>query len=493
MGVLILAWVDFAYLARLVGVNALSLSELYLRLAWVATPLLFYFTYLTSIYVIKKQKSYRWISVFLLICALVLSFATAFSDLVIKSVTFVGIELDIVYGVAFYPFLFIISVFIITTLTPLLRGKINKDTKSFLFGVIIFYLANVVFNIILPVFFGITHLYYIGDYSTLLLLGFTAYAIIKHELFDIRIVVTEVLTVMIWTILLAKLFISQSITETIIDSITLILVIIFGILLVRSVIREIKQREKLQVLNKRLKDLDKQKDEFVSMAAHELRAPMTAVKGYLAMIMEGDTGDIPGKARGYLADANAINERLIRLVNNMLNVSRIEEGRQVYQLEPESLSQYVRTVYNQFTPEAKRKGLKYNLEIAPEVRDKVYVDGDRIQEVIANLISNAIKYTDQGSVTVKLVQPTAGSVKLEIKDTGPGISSDEQKKLFRKFYRVETNVGKTTGTGLGLYISKLLVGKFGGKIGLESEPGKGSNFWFELPLVASNYRVAKNE
>ena len=238
--------------------------------------------------------------------------------------------------------------------------------------------------------------------------------------------------------------------------------------------------------NEKLKELDAQKDEFISMAAHELRAPMTAIKGYVSMVTEGDTGDIPEKARGFLTDASNITDRLIRLVNNMLNVSRIEEGRIVYQEETEHLSSVIQSVFNQFVPEAQRKGLEFKLDIPSQVKDTVKVDPDRVQEVLGNLISNAIKYTDSGSVLVKLSQPNEKAILCEVIDTGPGVSEEEQQKLFQKFQRAESTIGKTTGTGLGLYISKLLVEKFGGKIGLKSKPGEGSTFWFELPLASAS-------
>lgn len=151
-------------------------------------------------------------------------------------------------------------------------------------------------------------------------------------------------------------------------------------------------------------------------------------------------------------------------------------------MEVESLSRLAQAVFNQFRPEAKRKGLEYQLNIPPELKDMVEVDPDRIQEVMGNFLSNAIKYTDKGSVVVRLSQPTPETVRFEVTDTGPGISKEEQTKLFQKFYRVRTNVGKTTGTGLGLYISRLLIEKFNGKIGVESTLGVGSTFWFELPL-----------
>ncbi|MFV1917186.1 MAG: ATP-binding protein [Patescibacteria group bacterium] len=239
----------------------------------------------------------------------------------------------------------------------------------------------------------------------------------------------------------------------------------------------------LRKVNRRLKGIDKLKDEFISMAAHELRSPMTAVKGYLSMVIEGDLGRIPKKSRGYLVDAEAINDRLIRLVNNMLNVSRIEEGRMVYQMENVNLSEIAQIVYNQFKLEVERKGLVLSLDIPRELKDKVYVDSDRALEVIANLVSNSIKYTQKGFVEMKLSQPKKNIVRFEVRDTGTGISKDEQRMLFRKFYRVESHVGKTIGTGLGLFISKLLVEKFKGEIGVNSSFGKGSTFWFELPLT----------
>lgn len=239
---------------------------------------------------------------------------------------------------------------------------------------------------------------------------------------------------------------------------------------------------KLNKTEKTLEELEEHKDEFISMAAHELRAPMTAIKGFISIVVEGGAGDIPEKARGFLADASAITERVIRLVSNMVNVSRIEEGRMAYQMEPVRLSRLIQIAFNQFKVEAQRKGLDLILDTPQEVRDEVVADPDRLLDVLGNLVSNAVKYTNHGSVVIKTLQPNDSLVRLEVVDTGPGISEKEQNKLFKKFYRVESHVGKTIGTGLGLYISKLLIKQFNGQIGMESEVGKGSTFWFELPL-----------
>ncbi len=131
---------------------------------------------------------------------------------------------------------------------------------------------------------------------------------------------------------------------------------------------------------------------------------------------------------------------------------------------------------------AERKNLEFRLEVQSDLRDRVRVDRDRLHEVVINFLSNATKYTEEGGITIKLFNKGSKIVRLEVIDTGMGISKEEQKKLFSKFYRVKSKVGKTIGSGLGLYISKLLIEKFKGNIGVESEPGKGSSFWFELPV-----------
>jgi signal transduction histidine kinase len=239
---------------------------------------------------------------------------------------------------------------------------------------------------------------------------------------------------------------------------------------------------RLDEANKALKDLDKRKDEFISLAAHDLRAPLTAVKGYLSMIVEGDAGKIPKRAEEFIQGALEGAEREIRLVNNMLNVSRIEENRLVFQMGTVNLVKVVKEGFAEFETVAKEKGLTYKLNIHADVCDTVYVDHDRIYEVVANLISNAVKYTDTGGVMVELSNPSKDHILCSIIDNGRGMAEEECKKLFTKFYRAESSAGTTIGTGLGLYIAKLLVEKFGGTIGVESELGKGSRFWFELPV-----------
>jgi len=362
-------------------------------------------------------------------------------------------------------------------------SKVRAQTKPLLYGFLLMFVLIIVCNFILAVLFNVSSFVPLGALFILPFIVFTFYAIAKHELLNIKIVTTEILTFVLVITAFVEIILSSSFTEIIFRSGVFIALMVFGVLLIRSIMREVEHREKLQVLSEKLKIVDKQKDEFVSMAAHELRAPMTAIKGYLSMIMEGDAGEITEKARGFLADASVTNERLIRLVNNMLNVSRIEEGRMVYQIEKDNMSTVVKSVFAQFTPEAARKGLEFKLNIPREIKDMVEVDSDRLQEVIANLLSNAVKYTEKGLIEVRLKQPNPNTVRFEVEDTGPGISDVEQAKLFQKFARAESSVGKTTGTGLGLYICKLLMKKFDGKIGLISKEGKGSTFWFELPLV----------
>lgn len=493
MTLFMFVWVDFAFLARLVDQTDSAL--LFIRTAWSITPLLFVLVYLFIINFLKKSKEYRFLTIVSYVVGISFLLVTLFSRLVIEDTLFKDGILNIIYGPLIWFFFGTIAVYTVINFYLLIKyfrdPETSKETKSklkfLIVGLSIFFIANAIFNIVCPVFFETFHLYEFGDYTTIVFITLIAYAIVRHQFFDIKVLGTSFMVSFLGSfLLLDTLIFSDTWGQRAIKGFVLFLYIPFGVLLIRSVLVEVKQREKLQELTKKLKELDRQKNEFISMAAHELRAPITAIKGYISMIAEGDAGEISEKARGYLIDANAVNERLIRLVNNMLNVSRIEEGRLVYQMEVVNLSRIAKQTFDAFKFEALRKELKFTLNIPDDIRDKVYVDSDRINEIVGNLVSNAVKFTEKGFVSINVSQPKRNVVRLEIVDSGPGISKEEQKRLFRKFYRAESTAGKTIGTGLGLYISKLLTEAFKGKIGLISKFGEGSTFWFELPLTSKN-------
>jgi signal transduction histidine kinase len=345
-----------------------------------------------------------------------------------------------------------------------------------MFGLIIITVLLPVVLLSSTVFVPLTPLY------ALIFLGLTAYSIVQHNLFDLRVIATQVFVFLLWLVLFLAIFLAENTSERIVSSTVFTSVFIFGILLIRTVRKEFDQRQELEILTKRLQELSARKDEFISVAAHELRAPMTAIKGYLSMIQEGDAGKVTPKVEEFLDSALGANERLIRLVNNMLDVARIEEGRQTFEIGMVNLSEVAKEAVVSFKELANEKTLDFKLEIQANINDKVEVDKDRIHEVVTNLVSNAIKYTDTGAIVVRLKNNTSATVYFEVADTGAGLSNEEQGKLFTKFYRAESNTGKVMGTGLGLYVSKLLIEKFGGKIGVVSERKKGSTFWFELPV-----------
>ncbi len=442
-------------------------------------------------YIFPKDKFVfpKWIKYFYLPLVLLVSATTLtplmYSDVIIKEgstpqpVPAAGMGLFAVVAVSSV----LAGLFILFKRIFRTKGTEKLQFVFLLLGVLLMFGLILVFNFFSTTLFGDSSFVPLSGIFMLPFVLFTFYAISRHELLDIKIFGTEVVTMILIILSFAEIILSSSLRDILFRSGVFVLLLIVGILLIRSVMREVKQKEQLQILNKKLEELDKQKDEFVSMAAHELRSPLTAIKGYISMIIEGDTGDIPEKARQYLADSMSVTERLVRLVNNMLNVTRIEEGRIVYQIEETNLIKAVQEVFNSSRVEAERKGLDFKLDVPNALDDNVKVDPDRIREVIGNLVSNAIKYTEKGEVKIKMSCPQTGWIRVEVVDTGPGISKEEQTKLFQKFYRAESTSGKTFGTGLGLYITKLLIEEFGGKIDLKSEISKGSNFWFELPVI----------
>ncbi len=243
----------------------------------------------------------------------------------------------------------------------------------------------------------------------------------------------------------------------------------------------------IQEANERLKQLDKLKDEFVSLASHELRTPMTIIKSYLWLFMDKKKNQLNEKEMSYLTRAYSSTERLINLVNDMLNVSRIESGRLSLELKPIQITEVIEKQVEELVPRAQQLGLKLSFAKPPYPVPQVNADHERIEQVIINLVGNSLKFTPSGGSINVSIKPEEKDLLVTVVDNGRGMNKEDQEKLFRKFGTMgESYLHKqeAQGTGLGLYLSKLLVEMHGGKMWAESKgEGKGATFNFTLPFL----------
>jgi len=249
---------------------------------------------------------------------------------------------------------------------------------------------------------------------------------------------------------------------------------------------EIKhETAKLQHANERLKSLDHMKDEFLSIASHELRTPMTIIKSYLWMVLSGKGGELNEKQKFYIDRAYSSAEHLISFVNDMLNVSRIESNRISLKLQAMHIDTFITDLGKDLEIRTKELGLKLIIE-APKTLPRVLADPDKIREVFMNLIGNSFKFTPTGGSITVHCKKIEDMVQIEIIDTGIGVKAEDMPKLFKKFSMLGNGYATkntTQGTGLGLYITKSIINLHGGKVEIYSEgEGKGTTFTFTLPI-----------
>ena len=236
------------------------------------------------------------------------------------------------------------------------------------------------------------------------------------------------------------------------------------------------------------KEVDRMKTEFISLASHQLRTPLSAIKWYAEMLLTGDAGKLKPEQLKFVDDINLSNQRMIELVNTLLNISRIESGRIIIEPKPTDLKEIINSVVSEFKPKLKEKDQKIIVNINPNL-PKINCDPKLIFEVYKNLISNAIKYSRQKGEIEIFISSDKDSVVNQITDEGYGIPKKDESKVFSKFYRGE-NILKveTEGTGLGLYLTKSIIESSGGKIWFKSEENKGTTFWFNLPLKGVKFK-----
>ncbi len=231
------------------------------------------------------------------------------------------------------------------------------------------------------------------------------------------------------------------------------------------------------------KSVERLKDEFISTVSHELRTPLTSIRGALGLMSGGVTGPIPDDAQELLTIAISNTERLVRLINDILDLDKIDAGQFDLRMAPLNVADMVASVVDQMRPLAAEAHVKLIQDVRG--RREIVADEDRLMQVLTNLVSNAIKFSPkEGAVHIRVVTLPSGNAWFAIVDEGPGITDVDKSRLFNRFQQLDAGDRRSKGgTGLGLAISKAIIEQHGGTIGVNSEVGRGSTFWFELPIV----------
>ncbi len=331
-----------------------------------------------------------------------------------------------------------------------------------------------------------------GLFGAPIFAGFIAYSVVQFNAFNVKVLSAQMLIAALAVAVISLVTLQQLENVRIVASFTFILVCVLGYVLVRSVKREVEQREHIQILadnlklaNEKLKELDKLKSQFLSIATHELRTPLTIVRNFVSLMIDGSYGKVPPAAEEAGRQVFERVNDMARSVDTYLNVSRIEQGKISYSFAEADLTHLTTLAVEGLRANATKRGLTLSIAIKPGAEKlKGKYDAPKIAEVLINLIDNSIKYTEKGSISV-LVEKVGSRGVVTIRDTGVGMTEKTQKNLFKLFSPGEDSKRiNPASTGVGLYVSLAHVVAHKGTLTAASDgPGKGSRFTVELPLA----------
>jgi signal transduction histidine kinase len=478
-----------------------------LDIGGICTPILF-FNFI--LYLTKKEKSIIPLQVFSFIAGTAL-LALSFTDLFKIGVSpKFGINFWIDPGKLYFLFPLFFIFFVLVACFLLVREyriATDKDFKRQLLYVLfaqIFGFGGAATDFFPQLF----NIYPFGNYLVILYVIFISYAALKHHLFDTKVIATELLIFSIWAFLGIKTLLSTSTNEFILNGVILIAVVVAGIMLIRSVLREVRQRKEIEKLakeieraydvekkaNVELEKLDKYKNDFMRQTQHDLRSPLAVLMGYSDLLMSGAYGKLPKKAKEILVKMQDVVQGKIKDVNNFLDTEQFKMGKGVVMLKPGvELFPILEEIVNTLISKAQVKGIFLNLKKPPasaqgygEAKENpIFVSADRekIKAALFNITDNALKYTEKGGVDIK-VETTGNNIRIIIADTGIGLPPEKIKNMFEiQFDRTEKAKKMATGFGVGLYLSGQIIKMHNGKVWAESDgEGKGSTFFVELPV-----------
>ncbi len=389
----------------------------------------------------------------------------------------------------------------------------KQQVRLVLAGAIVSILIATVADLLLPYLSSFEYIW-IGPFSTILLVVAVSVAILKYHLFSIKLIIAEAALILLNFLLFANAAFSQDSTILALNVLLSFSVLFFSILIIRGIYKDIKDRERIQKLandmttaNKRLLALEQQKTEFISIASHQLRTPMTVIKGYASMVLEGAFGKLSPGAYDAMEKLYKASEKIVALIEDLLTVSRLEQGRGLPIFEKVLFAKFLRETLEPFSKEAEEMGLRLSF-VAAEGSEStlVSIDKKKIAQALKHLIDNAMKYTKApGRISVTLAHDgSKGRVYLSISDTGIGMTEEEITSLLHTGSLNDTDTRGFFGNsdvssekssskkllsservvGIGFYIAQEIIVAHYGAIHIESEgAGRGTTVTVELPEV----------
>jgi signal transduction histidine kinase len=373
------------------------------------------------------------------------------------------------------------------------RKEVVVDKKSFLIVTVSMFGFLVTFSLS-GLISSLTFIYEVqlyGMFALPVFIGFMVFAINRYDIFELKSFNIQLLSWVLVALVGSEYFFLNSTTESTLNTITLLTSVFIVITLSKSIRKENRDRKKIEYLNKgliasnkALADSNAQKTEFISIASHQIRGPLTSIKGYASMILEGDVGKVEGLLRDGIETMFKSAQSLVVLVGDYLDISRMDQGKMKYDFSDFDLVEVAGQVVKEMQPNVKISRLTLELDAEEGADFFIHADQGKLKQVMSNLVDNSVKYTSIGGITIVL-RREKDKIIIKIKDTGIGIDADVIPKLFERFTRAP-DAGQTNmlGTGLGLFVARKMVEAHRGRIWVES-PGrhKGTTFSIELDAL----------